>query len=106
MQVIRSRLVDVGLGLQQDAERALQAHGLLRGGDRTLASHGQRHHEAGKEHESAYRDDDQRVIGQRAVRVVPPWRCLGRRSVDPGAAIGQDRMGVGARRFVHYPIPP
>jgi len=53
--------VDVGLGLQQDAQRALQAHRFLRGGARALAAHLQRHDQAREQDHVAHRNDDERI---------------------------------------------
>ena len=39
VQVVGARLFDVGLALQQDAERALQPRGFLRGSARALPAH-------------------------------------------------------------------
>ena len=71
MQIVGPGLLDLGLALQQDAERALQAHRLLRGGARALATDGEREHHAREEHDVAHRHDDERVVGQRARRAFP-----------------------------------
>ena len=59
------RIGDVGVALLQNADRALLAHGLLRGGDRLRAADRHRHHHAGEQHEIAHRHDDHRVGRQR-----------------------------------------
>jgi len=68
VQVVRTGLFDVGLVLQHDAQRALQAHGFLRRGGGARARDGQREHHAREEHDVAHRDDDKRVLGDRSRR--------------------------------------
>jgi hypothetical protein len=63
MHLLGRRLLDRGIVLQQDADRALQAHGFLRGGARALAPDLQRHHEAGEQHHVAHRQDDDASSG-------------------------------------------
>jgi hypothetical protein len=67
VQLVGLRILRVGLRLQQDAQRALQAHGFLRRGARALAPDRQRHHDAGEQHHAAHRKDDQCVFGESAI---------------------------------------
>ena len=75
VQIVGPGLVGVGLALQQNAERTLQAHGFLRRGARALAADRQRNHHAGEQHDVAHRHDDQRVVGQRARRGLAAGAC-------------------------------
>ena len=100
VQVVGTRLFDVGLALQQDAERALQARGFLRRGARALAADRERKHHAREQHDVAHRHDDQRVVGQRARRALPPRLRLGRggcRRASPASALtGSSLAMVGS----------
>ena len=72
MEVVRRRIVHLGVALQHDQDLALLAHGLLGGGDARGASHGDREDDLGKQHGVAHRHDDQRVGGQRPRRLAGP----------------------------------
>ncbi len=103
MHVARTRLFDVNLALQQHAERTLQAHRFLHGGDRTLAPDPKRNDHPGKQHHVAHGNDDHRVLGQRTRRSFPACRGLGRGCDDLRAAVGGHWLG-GIRQsgfFVH-----
>ena len=101
VQVCSIRLVDVGLALQQHAERTLEAHGLLRGDARALASDRQRNDGAGEHDDVAHRQDDQRVFGKRARRGVAACALRGAGRLRGSAPI--DGYGVvdRLRVFVH-----
>ncbi len=100
VQVVGAGLLDVGLALQQHAERALGAHGLLRGGARALAPDRQREHGTREHHDVAHRQDDQRVVGE---RTRPPLRgraLLGRGRLAVRAAV-RGKGIAGVRVLVH-----
>ncbi len=61
MHVDRRRIGDFGVALHKDADLALLAHGLLRGGDRLRPAEHDRQHQPGKQHGRAHRHDDQSV---------------------------------------------
>ena len=99
MQVIGAGLLVVGLALQQDADRTLQAYRLLHGGARAIPPHRERKHHAGEHHDVADRKNDQRVVGQRA-------RCalgvhVGTRRARDGRVGGKMIRVAGFRVFVH-----
>ena len=68
VQVIGARFFDLGLALQENAEWALQPRGFLRGGARALATHRERDHGSGEEHDVPHRHDGDGIVGQRARR--------------------------------------
>ena len=70
MHVDRGRIGDLGITLQQDADLALIAHRLLRGGDRLRPAERDRQHQAGEQHGIAHRHDDQRIGRQRRQRAA------------------------------------
>ena len=61
MHVDRRRIGDVGGALQEDADLALVAHRLLRGGDRLRPAERDRQHQTGKQNGIAHRHDDEGV---------------------------------------------
>ena len=66
--------------LQDDADPPLASHGFLDGGDRCFSADVDWHHQPGKQHQVARRQDDQRVLGDRrkyALLFTP--RFVGRR---------------------------
>ena len=65
VKVIGTDLVLGGITLQQEADLALGARRLLRGGDRGRAADRDRRHHAGKQHGVAQRHDDHGVVRQR-----------------------------------------
>jgi hypothetical protein len=65
MHVDRGRVGELGIALHEDADLALVAHRLLRGGDRFRASERDRQHQAGEQHGVAHRHDDERIGRQR-----------------------------------------
>ena len=65
MHVDRGRVGELGIALHEDADLALVAHRLLRGGDRLRASERDRQHQAGEQHGVAHRHDDERIGRQR-----------------------------------------
>ena len=76
VQLLGGRLVDGRIGLQHEADHGLAAHGFLRRRDGGRAADGQRHHDAGKQHHVAQRQDDQ-VIRRDRADTIRPWRwCL------------------------------
>jgi hypothetical protein len=64
MEIFRRGVVDLGLVLKEHAERPLEASGFLRSRARLLAADRDRQHDAGKEHEIAHGQDDERILGQ------------------------------------------
>lgn len=50
--------------LQEQADRPLGLDRLLRGGNRALATDGQRQDHAREQHEVAHRNDDERILGE------------------------------------------
>ena len=58
MQLLRRRIFDRGIGLQDDADMPLAANRLLRGRDGRRPSDRQRQHHSGKQHGLAHRQDD------------------------------------------------
>ena len=91
-------IVDLGLALQQHADRALQARRFLRRRARALAADRERQHHAGEQHDVAHRQDDQRVVRQR-----PRGRarvCAGFRGprLGPGPAPLSASMSALVRR--------
>ncbi len=90
VQVVGARVFDFKLALQQDTQRALQTRGLLGGRPRTLATHRERNHHAGEQHDFAHRQDDQRVFGHGTRCGLPRWLFRGRRSFDAHAGVGGD----------------
>ncbi len=66
MQLLRARLFDARVGLQQQADAALRAYGFLRGRKRRLAGNGDRQHDAGKQHGVAHGKNDQDVFAHAA----------------------------------------
>ncbi|MHC2735379.1 hypothetical protein ACVMFA_001140 [Bradyrhizobium liaoningense] len=63
VEVVRPGLLGLGAALQDDADRALLAQRLLRGGDGLRPADRDRRDGAGKQHHLAHGDDDQRVLG-------------------------------------------
>gem|GEM_PF-6527193 len=70
-QILLSRLLDLGVALQQDADRPIGLDCLLRGKDRRLATDRQRQDHAGKEDGIADRHDDQRVLRHHQQAAAP-----------------------------------
>jgi hypothetical protein len=98
VQVDMDRLVDRRVALQHQADRAAQADRRLRGGHRTRAAERHRKDGAGKQHQIAGRDQDQRILGQgRNARQCRLDRLVRRRGVCCGraqlAVIGRHRKG-------------
>ena len=76
VELLRRRLVGTGIQLQDDAERPLGAHRLLRGSDRRLAADRERQHETGEQHGLPDRKDDHRVRRQGWMLPALPDRSL------------------------------
>jgi hypothetical protein len=81
VEVVRRRIVHLGVALQHDQDLALLAHGLLGSGDARGASHRDGEDDLGKQHGVAHRHDDQRVGRQR------PHRLGG--GAGPGVHVGR-----------------
>jgi hypothetical protein len=62
VKVFRAGLLDFGVSLQENADGSLLAHGLLNGGDRSLAADGKRHHQPRKENGLSNGDDDESIL--------------------------------------------
>ena len=101
VQVVGSRLVGVAPALQKNAQRSLQPHGLLHRRPRTLAVDHQGHHHAREQDDIAHRDDDQRVVGQRARDGLALALALRRECVGPRGRVGAGRDGSASGWFVH-----
>ena len=101
VQVLGARHLDIGLALQQHAERTLESNGLLRRRAGTLATDGQRKDRSRKHHDIAYRQDDQRILGNRARCVFRPRGRRTRRCVLGRAALDRQRRGIRVRFVVH-----
>src|SRR5205085_11824356 len=70
VEVVRPNLVLLRILLQEEADFALRAHGLLRGGDRARPANRDRRDHAREEDRVPHRDEDQRVFGQRLHRAA------------------------------------
>ena len=83
VEIVGAGIVGLGIALQQDADRPLLAHRLLRGGDRFRPADGDRDDDAREQHDVAHRHDDQGVG-----RDLQPMVSGARRSgLDPGCLI-------------------
>jgi hypothetical protein len=57
----RGGIGHLGVALHENADLALVAHSLLCRGNRALPADRDRQNEPGKQHEAAYRNDDERI---------------------------------------------
>jgi hypothetical protein len=76
VHVDRGRILDLGGTLQQNADLALIAHGLLRGRNRFRTAERNRQHQPGEQHGVAHRHNDQRVRRQSRQRRGANARAL------------------------------
>ena len=106
------------VALHEDADLALLAHGLLRGGDRAGPADGDRQHQPGKQHGIAHGHDDERVRRQQEPMLPPaplgasrseryqPWRASTLSSVISRQPLAAERRTslVAAAGQPHAPL--
>ncbi len=99
VQMLGLRILERRVALQEQADRAVGANGLLGRGDGTLAADAGRQDHAGEEHEVAHADDRDRVGWQRTLA----GRCGTGRGGRNGhcAALGGVARGVGVEFLAH-----
>jgi hypothetical protein len=73
VQLRGGRLLDRGIGLQHDADRALAANRFPRGRDGRLPGDRERRHDAGKQHRLTDRQNDHAVRRERRMTLTPPF---------------------------------
>ncbi len=104
VQVAGRGVFGLGLALQQHADRPLQAHRLLHRRLGLGAGDGQREHRGREQHHAAHRQDDQRVVGNRAHAAARPCAGVGRARCRAGGCVGGGAGGVD--RLVHQRTSP